>query len=256
MTIPYNIDVYDDIVNTSVQTTARSYLQKQIWHQMWTPKEEFRVLYYRPEEGINWMLPKAMHASSSMHRCTLASDEDSLKKLHLPIYILWQQINKALGNKFKLAGLPEGMWDHETVPPEPTDPELAPGWRIYANARHNIQVCGNSYPHRDSPYLDRDDLVTMLYVVNAEWYPSWGADLRFYPDDPEGVASDHQQFNGHNQQQRGFNIGWLDKGRIVSPVPNRLVVYDGRCLHATTASSNPDVGTPLIKVAFRAQRIN
>ena len=123
------------------------------------------------------------------------------------------------------------------------------------NARHNGHVSGNSYVHRDSPLMDRDDFVTMLYVINPEWYPSWGADLRFYPEDPEGITGDHQQFNDGMKQHRNFNIGWLDKGRIVSPVPNRLVVYDGRCLHATTASSNGDVNTPLIKIAFRAQRI-
>jgi hypothetical protein len=255
MNIPYNIDVYDDIVEPAIQTKVWEYLQKQIWHQKWVPKEENRVLYYRPEDGINWMLPKAMHMSSSMHRCPLASDENSLKELHLPIYVLWQKINRALGNKFALTGLPEGMWDTETNVPAPSDPNLSPGWRIYVNARHNLQVGGNSYVHRDSPILDRDDYVTMLYVVNAKWYPSWNGDLRFYPDDPNGTTGDHQQFNGYNQQQRNFNVGWLDQGRIVSPVPGRLVVYDGRCLHATTAANNDDISTPLIKVAFRAQRI-
>ena len=256
MNIPYPIDVYDNVVDSAIQTKVWDYLQKQIWHQKWEPKEEQRVLYYTPEKDkTNWMLPKAMHMSSSMHRCVLSSDEDSLKQLHLPIYILWRQINQMLGNRYTLTGVPEGTWDSETAMPTPTDPELKPGWRAYVNARHNLQVSGNGYPHRDSPFLDRDDYVTMLYVVNTEWYPSWGAELKLYPDDPEGTTGDHQQFNSRGQQSRNFNVGWLDKGRIVSPVPNRLVVYDGRCLHSTLAASNHDLSNPLIKVAFRAQRI-
>ena len=255
MNIPYQIEVHDNIVDTKLQSKMWEYAQQQIWHQQWIPAEEPRTRYYRPKDGIDWMLPKAMHMSSNMHRCVLASDEHSLKELHLPVYILWQRLNLALGNRFALTGIPEGMWDKETLPPDTKDPNLEPGWRIYMNARHNLQVCGNSYIHRDNPFLDRDDFVTMLYVINPEWYPSWGADLRFYPDDQEGVTGDHQQSNGYNQQKRNFKIGWLDQGRIVSPVPNRLVIYDGRCLHATTASNNGDVGTPLIKIAFRAQRI-
>jgi hypothetical protein len=255
MNIPYPIEVYDDVVDKALQTKVWDYLQKQIWHQKWVPKEEQRVLYYRPEEdGLKWMLPKAMHMSSTLHRCVLASDEDSLKKLHLPIYILWQQINRALGNKYRLTGIPEGMHDHETAIPETTDPDLTPGWRAYVNAKHNLQIDGDGYPHRDCPFLDQDSYVTMLYVVNTEWYPSWGGELKFYPDDPEGITGDHQQFNSRGQQERGFNIGWLDKGRIVSPVPNRLVVYDGRCLHTSLATNNQKF-TPLMRVAFRAQRI-
>lgn len=255
MKIPYRIDVYDNIVDSKLQLKIWEYAQTQIWHQQWVPSEESRVRYYRPQDGIGWMLPKALHMGSSMHRCVLASDEHSLKELHLPVYILWQKINEALGNKFTLTGLPEGMWDTETKLPATKDPNLEQGWRVYMNARHNLQVSGNSYIHRDNPHLDQDDYVTMLYVINPEWLPSWGADLRFYPEDPEGITGDHQQSNGYKQQKRDFNIGWLDQGQIVSPVPGRLVVYDGRCLHATMASNYHEIGCPLIKVAFRAQHI-
>jgi len=255
MKIPYQIDVYDNIVDSKLQLKMWEYAQTQIWHQQWISLQEPPVKYYRPQDGLDWMLPKALHIGSSMHRCVLASDEHSLKELHLPVYLLWQQINRALGDRYALTGLAEGMWDTETALPPTKDPNLKPGWRAYMNATHNLQVSGNSYIHRDSPHLDRDDYVTMLYVTNPNWYPSWGADWRFYPEDVEGVTGDHQQHNGNGQQKRNFNIGWLDKGMIVSPVPNRLVVYDGRCLHATTASSNNDIATPLIKIAFRAQRI-
>ena len=122
--------------------------------------------------------------------------------------------------------------------------DYGPIWRL-----------ADKFAHRDNPNLDQEDLVTMLYVVNPEWYPSWGAELRFYPEDKNSTTGDHQQFNIGSEQSRNFNIGWLDQGRIVSPVPGRLIVYDGRCLHATTASGNPDIETPLIKVAFRARRI-
>jgi len=253
MNLPYRIDVYDNIIDPGMQSKIWDYLQIQEWHQKWLPSKQ-EVNRYRPNKGPSWFIAKGMHMGSSMHRCVLASDEDSLKQLHLPVYLLWKEINRKLDNQFSLTGLPEGMYDRETVPPTPTDPNLPTGWRAYVNAAHNVQVAGNGYAHRDNPNLTQEDLVTILYVVNKEWYPSWGAELRYYPEDSEGVTQDHQQFNIGAEQSRNFNIGWLDQGRIVSPVPGRLIVYDGRCLHATTASSNPDIETPLIKVAFRARR--
>lgn len=256
MNIPYNIDVYDNLINSGLQSKLWDYVRVQEWHQKWVPAEH-AVTRYRPVNGLDWFVAKGMHMGSSMHRCALASDEDSLKENHMPIYLLWKELNRSLNNQYTLTGLPEGMWDKDIEVPIPKDPNLSTGWRAYINASHNTQVIGNGYIHRDSSLLDREDLVTMLYVVNPEWYPSWGAEVRYYPEDPEGVAGDHQQFNtGNNQQKRGFNIGWLDCGRIVSPVPGRLTVYDGRCLHATSASNNNDIETPLIKIAFRAQRIS
>ena len=57
------------------------------------------------------------------------------------------------------------------------------------------------------------------------------------------------------QQSRGYNVGWLDQGRIVSPGPGRLIVYDGRCLHATSQAGT-GLDNPSVKLAFRARRIN
>jgi hypothetical protein len=92
----------------------------------------------------------------------------------------------------------------------------------------------------------------MLYIANTEWYPSWSGELKYYPEDFNGEAGDRQQFNKGIEQQRGYQIGWLDQGRVVSPVPGRLVVYDGRCLHSTTLPSAA-LETPIIKIAFRAR---
>jgi hypothetical protein len=40
-----------------------------------------------------------------------------------------------------------------------------------------------------------------------------------------------------SSQNRNFNIGWADEGKIVSPKPGRIVIYDGRTLHTTRPSA-------------------
>jgi hypothetical protein len=248
----YSIDVYDDLIDPSVQSTLWDYIWNQPWHHVWRYPDR-HLTRYVPAEGPNWFLEKGMSVFSNMHRCTLASDEDSLKSLHFPVYLLWKELNRKLGNQYKLTGLPEGMYDQETVAPPTSDPSLKQGWRVYVNAIHNYHVIQCGYVHRDNPDLLNDRYVTILYVLNTEWYPSWNAEIKYYPEDPNGSTGDHQQFS---LQQRGYNIGWIDQGRIVSPKPGRLIVYDGRCLHATnSATCTHDVNYPSVKIAFRAERV-
>lgn len=250
----YNIEVHDNIVDPRLQEQVWEYLQKQSWHMAW-PKVEKELIHYTPKEGYeNWFSSQGYRRHSSIHRCCLASDYESLKP-HLPIYMLWKEINRKLGNAYALTGAWEGMKDTETPVPPTQDPNLETGWRIYANAIHNSHVMAGGFIHRDNHDLEDETSVSMLYVVNKEWYPSWGADVRFYPDDPEGTTGDHQQFNVGFQQQRDFNIGWLDQGRIVSHVPGRLMIYDSRNLHATSPARFSDLNNPSIKVAFRARRL-
>jgi len=251
----YSIDVYDNLVHTNLQSELWDYIQNQKWHMIWLHKERC-LTHYTPADGLDWFMGNRV-VGSNMHRSLLASDEASLKALHFPVYLLWKDINKKLGNKYKLTGLPETMYDKETEVPPTENTTIDQGWRAYVNAIHNPQVWGTGlgYVHRDNPDLNNDRYVTMLYVVNEKWYPSWGAEIKYYAEDPEGITGDHQQFNIVGQQKRGFNIGWLDEGQVVSPKPGRLIVHDSRCLHATGPSSCRDVAYPSIKIAFRAERV-
>jgi hypothetical protein len=257
MNIPYNIEVHDNLVSPVLQSKIWDYIRLQEWYVSWHSLPE-KILKYRPEQGNGWFPLYQARRTASMHRCPLASDIESLKP-HLPIYLLWKEINKALGDQFELTGNPEGIiCDNEAAPggpistPVPKDPDLKTGWRAYVNGIYSSDIHGNGYVHRDTFDLDDPNTVTMLYVVNKEWYPSWGAELKYYPEDPTGSTGDHQQFNGYRwQQKRDFKIGWLDYGRIVSPVPGRLIIADGRCMHSTSSSKTE---IPSYKVCFRARR--
>jgi len=124
-------------------------------------------------------------------------------------------------------------------------------------------VTGSGYVHRDNPGLEDEDSVTILWVANPEWYPSWGGEIIFYPEDPGGITGDHQQFNAPNWTQRpgqlpatrGFKIGWQDEGKMVTFRPNRLVVYDGRTLHSILPTRHRYNSAPNQRIVFRARKI-
>lgn len=253
MNIPYPIDVYDNIIPDSSRAAALEYVKSQNWYGYWGALPQ-QVFHYKLGEDTSWTALKTAARGGGLHRCTLASDEDSLKSNHLPIYAVWRQLNQQLDNCYELTGNPEDMNDNSVAPPT-ADPTLEQGWRVYVNGSYNTTVLNNGYTHRDTPLEHNDDTsVTMLYVLNKEWYPNWGGEIRFYPEDTEGESGDHQQFNWGFQQKRGYNVGWLDHGRIVSTVPGRLIVYDGRCLHAGSPA-NSVLENPSVKLVFRARKI-
>jgi hypothetical protein len=253
----YNIHTYDGLVSTDAQQLIWKYLEKQTWHVQWhkIPEIPSALKRYKPNEGKEWFsIQPSLPSCSTFHRCALGSDEASLKETHPVIWGLWKTINAALGNEYTLTGTPEGMSDRECVAPPTQDPNIAPGWRVYTNGTFGQTVTGVWGPHRDTPDTDDETSVTILYCMNQEWYPSWGGELVYFPEDPNGQASDSQQWNTEGKQNRGFNIGWPDQGRIVSPVPGRVIVYDGRCLHNTKPPTVSVHSMPYWKLAFRARR--
>jgi hypothetical protein len=256
MNIPYSIEVHDNLLSVEQNNNLYKYVKNLEFTGVWKPTEKvvFNYTLTSPRSPGDWMLYQSMGVRGTMHRTALASDEASLKNLHVPIYLLWKEINRKLNNQFELTGNPEGMVSNIDMP-TPQDPNLTPGWRAYINLVYNVQASrGLGYAHRDTPLEYNDpDTVTMLYVVNPEWYPSWGAELKYYPEDQDGSTGDQQQFNLAGEQKRNYNVGWLDQGRVVSPVPGRLIVYDGRCLHGTLPANGP-IEIPSIKIAFRARR--
>jgi hypothetical protein len=253
----YSINVYDDIVSNSTQLEVAKYLEEQTWHMQWMPMPALpkKLNRFKPKDGLNGPLATwPIVQSSTFARCCLARDEEHLKSKHSLIWNLWQEINAGLNNEYEITGYPEDMFDEEYSAENGID---GWGWRVYVNALYGRITTGTWGPHRDTPDLDDESSVTILYFVNPEWYPRWSGEIIFYPEDPDGLTGDQQQFNiGEHQQHRNYSVGWPDQGRIVSPVPNRVVVFDGRCLHNCHAPSTPDGARskPLSRIVFRARK--
>lgn len=252
----YPVNVYDNLVSKDLSNQIWNYLERQTWHIHWFQADiPTRLNRFRPIDGYGgpfsaWPVVQ----NSSFHRCCLAVDEYDLMIKHKLVWDLWNEINAGLNNEYEITGYPEDMFDEEYSKEHGLD---GWGWRVYVNGLYGRYTIGRWGPHRDTPDLDDETSVTILYIVNQEWYPRWAGEFIFYPEDPEGLTGDHQQFNnGEHQQQRGYNIGWPDQGKMVSPVPNRVIVYDGRCLHNANPPSTSPLEKPLWRIAFRARKKN
>jgi hypothetical protein len=233
-----DVNVHDNIIPEDQRKEIWKYINSQPWYARWKPNPE-QMYTYVPSDvlphhspAMGWFLPHMW-----MHRACLASDDASLKTMHPVIWDLWCKINSQLGDKYIIAGSEEDMSvypeDNPAWQPPPTaDPTLKQGWRVYTNGQGSENVKRSHGVHCDTVDMTNDTTRTILYVANLEWYPSWFAECIFYPNHDD--AGDHQQWQkllGH--QGRNFDIGWADNGKIVSPVPGRIIDYDGRTLHTT-----------------------
>lgn len=249
-----NIEVYDDLLDKDTHQQLWEYLISQVWHHQWSFSTKPELQIYRPIDwDDSWINSLTVRQGLSMPRTLFASDESSLQKKHPIVWELWNSINKRLDNQYEIAGTPEGAKWKDYPCPEPVDPNLSKGWRVYANASIHSGINGNGYVHRDTSNLSDETTVTIIWMASPVWYPSWGGEIMFYPEDPAGLTGDHQQFNTTGTQQRNFQIGWQDGGRTVSLKPNRLLVYDSRALHSTM-STNHIFNTELHRrIVFRAR---
>lgn len=253
----FDIIVKDNVLPPTLQQEVWNYLEHQKWHVYWWPINVAGAIgRFIPAEGFgvgyNAQRPIVQH--TAFHRCCIASDENSLIDKHPFIHNIWMQINNQLGDAYELTGYPEDMFDDEYKPPHTDIQGYPEGWRVYVNGLLPQTCVGTWGPHRDTPDMSDDTSVTILYVINKEWYPSWGGELVFFPEDPNGTTGDRQQFNkAQHQQKRGYNIGWPEDGLMLSPKSNRVIVYDGRCLH-TTKPLSLSHNTPHWKIAFRARK--
>jgi hypothetical protein len=234
-----DVNVYDNLIPDELKKEVWTYINNQTWYATWKPMAQ-RMHQYVPANVPGAFVPgtNARLPSMWMHRTCFASDDYSLEQNHPLIWKLWCKINSRLGDKYTITGNWEDMShtpeDHpDWQPPATQDPNLEPGWRVYANGQLNEFVKRSHGIHRDTVDITDDTTRTILYVANLEWYPSWFAECIFYPDDPFGESNDHQQYQKGVGQNLNFNIGWSDKGKIVSPVPGRIIDYDGRTLHTT-----------------------
>jgi len=248
----FDIQVHDGLVPKDFQKELWEYLREQTWHVFWLAQKETpgRLDRFKPKDGY-WARAWPVWPRAGFHRCCIATDENTLKDRHPIISTLWETINAGLDNQYEITGNPEEMYDREYSSKYGVDGE---GWRVYVNGTVGQINAGTWGPHRDTPNLEDDTSVTIIYCLNLEWYPRFGGEFIFFPEDPDGSTGDHQQFNVGAQQQRGFNIGWADKGRLVSPIPGRILVYDGRCLHTTYSPSTTSQSDPFWRVVFRARR--
>lgn len=250
-----SIDVYDDLLNNDLHKQIWEYLLGRVWHHQWSPSRSPELQLYRPNDwDDSWIDALTVRQTISQPRTLFASDEASLQKNHPLIWELWTQINARLDNQFEISGIPEGTKWKDYPCPEPVDPTLKKGWRVYANASPHDLMTPNGYIHRDNPTLTDETTVTIIWMASPEWYPSWGGEILFYPEDPDGTTGDCQQFNGNDSQQRGYQIGWNDQGRLVSLKPNRLLVYDSRALHSSLATKHRYNTQLQRRVVFRARR--
>jgi hypothetical protein len=251
-TIMPRVDVHDDLLDIKFQKEIYQYLLEQPWYNAWLSIAPELQIYKPIHWDDSWIQSAIPTRTLAMSRCMFGSDEDSIKQTHPIIWKLWQHINQHLDNRYSIAGVPEGVYWKDLPVPAPTDPELATGWRVYANGSPHMLLSPGAEIHRDNKDLLDNTTVTIIYMASPEWYPSWGGEIQFYPEDPEKTTGDHQQFNFHGQQ-RNFCIGWNDQGKTVCLKPNRLLVYDSRTLHATMPPRNCNNNQLHRRVVFRAQ---
>jgi hypothetical protein len=249
-----NIEVHDDLVDKDTHQKIWEYLIGQLWHHQWSPSAEPELQIYRPNDwDDSWINSLTVRQNLSMPRTLFASDETSLQKNHSIIWQLWNSINTRLDNRYEITGTPEGIRWKDYPCPDPANSTLSKGWRVYANAGMHGGISSNGYIHRDTNNLSDENTATIIWMASPVWYPSWGGEIMFYPEDPEGFTGDHQQFNTGMQQQRNFQIGWQDGGRTVSLKPNRLLVYDGRTLHSALSTTHHYNTEPHRRIVFRAR---
>lgn len=236
----YDINIIDKAIDEKLRNDVWQYLLNSKWWTVWKPFSKLNYVSYTPaidSEVAHFKALARPNFATAQHRAGFASDEESLKA-HPVLLELWQAINSVLGNQFELTGEPEDIPsdpnDLSWKPPQPVDTNLSAGWRVYANGQTDETQKRTHGVHRDSPFVNEDQNWTILFCANPEWYPTWLGDCVYYPDDVEGDTGDRQQYqnmNGGHNQNRNFAVGWANK--IVSPVPGRIIAYDGRTLHTT-----------------------
>jgi hypothetical protein len=240
----YDVKTYDGIVPDDLRWRVWEYVQNQQFHA--TRKdtkypEPGTIVYYKPADGKKEYLDETLPSVNNqyIHRCVFGADEYELQENHPVILELWETINNYFNREYAIDGDPEGI---AVKPPRVS--------RVYVNAQPQETIKRSHGIHRDTIDLDNDKHFTMMYIANLEWYPTWMAENVFYSDDE--TTGDTQQFQRGHGQSRGFNVGY--PFGIVSPLPGRVIVYDGRTLH-TTKPAAPWAEQMRYAVIFRIRKV-
>lgn len=220
----YSVEMYDNVVNDDLRWKVWDYIQNQTFlagmKDVSYTNADGVVIQYKPIDGKKEYLTGINN--QHMHRTVFGNSEREIEFRHNIIYKLWLEINKHFDNKFVLDGEPEGVVDKRYG--------VA---RCYVNALPDESIKRSHAIHRDTIDLSLEKTYTMLYIANLQWYPTWMGENVFYSDDE--TTGDTQQFQKGKGQSRGFSVG--EPFKIISPMPGRVILYDGRTLHTTKPTS-------------------
>jgi hypothetical protein len=249
-------EIHDGIVDPIFHKQVHEYLLSRTWHQQWMGIPGEMQIFKPSDWDEGWINAASIRRCVLMPRTMFGSDLASTQTRHPIIAELWERINQYLGGCYEISGASEGMVWKDYPCPKPQDSKLDQGWRVYANATMHDMIQLQGHVHRDNIDLSDDTSVTMLWIANEEWYPSWGGEIMLYPEDPTGATGDHQQFNGgHGHQKRNFKIGWQDDGKMITMRSGRLIIFDSRTLHSTNPTRHRYNTMPNRRVVFRARKI-
>ena len=245
----YSLTVHDHVVSADLQHQVYEHLLDSEYcvnfydqpHSNWYPRHN------------RWVTPRELPAAP---RCPMAWDEQSLQHRHPVIHELWQTINHSLDDQFQINGVPEGMNYMTGISPVQAipRPDGSPGregvgWRVYGDGQEHEFRARTKAIHRDSIWLDRDDLYTLVYFANQQWHPQFYGETIFHSD-----HADTGDYTGRFEQDqpRDYPIGDIEN--IVAPRPGRFMLFDSRYLHQikSVAMYAPE---NLLAISFRIQRL-
>ena len=213
----YSLKVIDDAIDVNLRNHFYAYMQNQTWHCRWydPPHSD-----YVPATDTYTHPPRE---KPSAHRLPMAWSETSLQERHPIAYDIWTSIKAAIGDEYKIAGDAEWMSYSEKLP----DSER--GWRVYAIGFAREYQIRSKAIHRDSNAIDRDDLFTLVYFMNATYDPQFYGETIFYSEDPDKTTGDYTR-KYEKDQSKEWGIGWASD--VVSAKPGRIMLYDSRKLHS------------------------
>lgn len=244
----YRLEIHDDEISKSVHDIVNDFLINSEYqvnfydppHSKWYPKSDTWVT------ERNW---------PSQPRLPLAWDDHSLRHRAAPIWQLWQEINLRLDNQFVIEGVPESMRYLTGISPlSGIDlPDGTPGlpksaWRVYGSGNERELRARTKSVHRDSPYLDRDDFLNVVYFANTEWHPQFYGETLFHGDHAHSG-----DFTGRfeKDQARQFPIGAVEN--VVDIRPGRFMLFDARYLHQVKPAAH--YAPNILGVVFRLKKI-
>lgn len=250
----YDFKVIDDVVPYELRKEVYDYIQAQRWYAGYRDMPPLdRVPLEEPAKDLPVAPPH-----TSIYRAPFAAKPEHLS-LHKPIEKLFNCINEtAFDGKLKLNGLAEpspGIYFPKRTPGTANDvkptakvpfAENKEQWKIdilehgaiaYMQGTPYESVRQTRLPHRDWQGDDissnNHNYFTLMYVANLEWKPEWLAEFTLFSDVyPEDEVSGGLMFEDLSYN-RGVGIGW--PAAIIDSVPGRIVMQDGRQLHATKA---------------------
>lgn len=221
----YSVETYDDIVPDDLRWSVWDYIQNQTFHG--TRKDisypnPGSAIYYKPIDNKKEYLDDSVPSVNNqyIHRCVFGNSDREVEFKHPTIWKLWKTINKHLDNQFEITGDEEGIADKGLS---------YPFSRCYCNAQPEETIKRSHGVHRDTIDMEETKNFTLLYIANLQWYPTWMAENVFFSDDES--TADTQQFQKGRGQSRGFPVG--EPFKIITPMPGRVILYDGRTLHTT-----------------------